>query len=673
MGLVGLEVLPQAGKVRLTYDPAQTTAEALQDKLETLGFPVQTAADMAGPPKWWQNPKVLSSLGSGLLLGLGALLGWQGAPPVVSNGLYLAAIFLGGYHFGREALEEWLFEREVGIEMLMMVAALAAAALGEVAEGAILVFLYSISEAMEGYTEEKTRSAIRALMQLAPKVALVRREGREVEIPVAEIRVGEVFIVRPGESVATDGEVVAGTSSVDQSPVTGESVPVVKRPGDPVFAGSINQEGALEVRATKPFAENTLNRIIHMVEEAQERKGERQRFIERFGRRYSPLVLLSGVLLAVVPPLFLGGDWLTWAEHATVFVVAASPCALVISVPVTLVATLGTAARHGVLIKGGVYVEALARVTVVALDKTGTLTQGEPKVTDVVPLADVALQDLLAWAVSVESRSEHPLARAIVAYGQAQGVPPRPVEHFQAVAGAGAMATLEGKTVAVGSPDWFVHTLGVALQGVDDLIARMQAEGKTVVLVGDKEQVWGLIAVRDTIRPNAARAVAALHHLGVKKVVMLTGDNERAARAIAREVGIDEVYTDLKPGDKLRLVEDLAARYGSVVMVGDGVNDAPALAAATVGVAMGAAGTDVALETADVALMADDLEKLAYALALAQRSQRIVKQNLLLSVLVIGALVVGAVGGWFSLPAAVLGHEISEYVVIANGLRMLRG
>ena len=570
-------------------------------------------------------------------------------------------------------MEEWLFEREVGIEMLMMVAALAAAALGEVAEGAILVFLYSISEALEGYTEEKTRSAIRALMQLAPKVALVRREGREVEIPVAEIQVGEVFIVRPGESVATDGVVVAGASSVDQSPVTGESVPVVKGPGDPVFAGSINREGALEVRATKPFAENTINRIIRMVEEAQERKGESQRFIERFGRRYSPLVLLGGVLLAVIPPLFLGGDWLTWARHATVFVVAASPCALVISIPVTLVATLGTGARHGVLIKGGVYVEALARVKVVALDKTGTLTRGEPEVVEVVPLGDLQPRRLLQWAVSVESRSEHPLARAIVAYGKAQGVQPQPVEAFQAVAGAGARATLDGRSVAVGSPDWFAHTLGMGLDDVVDRLARMQAEGKTVVLVGDGERIWGLIAIRDAIRPNAARAVAALHRLGVEKVVMLTGDNERAARAIAQEVGIDEVHADLKPEDKLRLVEALAARYGSIVMVGDGVNDAPALAAATVGVAMGAAGTDVALETADVALMADDLEKLAYALALAQRSQRIVKQNLLLSALVIGVLVVGAIGGWFSLPVAVLSHEISEYFVIANGLRMLRG
>ena len=669
-GLVNLKVYPKAAKVQLTYDPAQTNDAALQEKLASLGFPAQQWPEQ---PKFWQNPKVLTSLGSGVLLFIGWVLGLGGAPEAVSNGIYIAAILLGGYYFGREALEALIYEREIGIEMLMAVAAIAAAALGEVGEGATLVFLYSISEALEGYTEEKTRSAIRALMDLAPKVALVRREGRETEIPVEELTVGDILIVRPGESIATDGEVIAGVSSVDQSPVTGESMPVEKSPGAPVFAGSINQDGALEIRATKSFADNTINRIISMVEEAQERKGKSQRFIERFGKRYSPLVLLAGVLLAVVPPLFLGGGWLGWAKHATVFVVAASPCALIISIPITLVATLGAGARHGVLVKGGVYIEELAKIKVVALDKTGTLTRGEPEVTDLVPLNGADARRLLELAVSVESRSEHPLARAVLRHAKAQGVPPQPVEGFKGLAGAGAVAHVAGKPVYVGSPDLFANTLQVSLNGVSDALTRLQEEGKTVVLVGNAEGVVGLIAIRDKVRENASRAVAALHRLGVAKVVMLTGDNARTARAIAREVGIDEVHADLKPEDKLRRVRELAQRHGHVAMVGDGVNDAPALAEATVGIAMGAAGTDVALETADVALMADDLEKLPYALELAQRSQKIVKQNLILSAVVIAIMSVGAVAGWLSLPVAVLGHEISEYIVIGNGLRMLRG
>ncbi len=671
-GLVELKVFPKAAKVQLTYDPAQTSDEALQEKLETLGFPPQKGLTLPEQPKPWRNPKVLTSLGSGLLLLVGWLLGLSGAPEIASNALYVVAIVLGGYYFGREALEELIFEREIGIELLMAVAAVAAAAMGQAAEGAMLVFLYSISEAAEGYTEEKTRSAIKALMDLAPKTALVRREGREVEIPVEELQVGEVFIVKPGGSIPTDGEVVSGTSGVDQSPVTGESIPVEKGPGDLVFAGSINQSGALEVRATKAFAENTISRIISMVEEAQERKGKSQRFIERFGARYSPLVLLIGVLLAVVPPLFFGADWLTWLTRATVFIVAAAPCALVISIPITLVAALGTGARQGVLIKGGVYVEELAKVKVVALDKTGTLTRGEPEVTDIVTLNVNDEKRLLEVAAGIEGRSEHPLARAILRYAETQGVQPLLVADFKALAGAGAVARVDGVQVYIGSPGLFQKTLKVSLAGIEADIARLQEEGKTVVLVGDETAVWGLLAIRDNLRPNARQAIAALHKLGVEKVVMLTGDNPRTAQAIARELGIDEVYADLKPEDKAAQVRQLAKRYGHVAMVGDGVNDAPALAEATVGVAMGAAGTDVALETADVALMADDLEKLAYALELAQRTQRVVGQNLALSAVVIAALVVGAVGGWFTLPVAVLGHEISEFVVIGSGLRMLR-
>ena len=673
-GLEAIQVYPKSAKVALVFDAEKTDEQTIREKLEDAGFPPAKGLSMPEQPKPWRNPKVITSVTSGVLLLLGFLLGFTAAPEMLRQGLYIAAILIGGYYFGREAIEELIFEREIGIELLMTVAAVVAAIMGQLGEAAMLVFLYSISEAVEGYTEEKTRSAVRALMELAPKTALVRRDGREVEIPAEEIEVGDVFIVKPGQSIPTDGVILSGRTTMDESPVTGESAPVEKKPGDPVFAGSINGAGAIEARATKAFADNTISRIIQMVEEAQERKGKSQRFIERFGRRYSPLVLLAGVLIAIIPPLLFGADWTTWITRATVFIVAAAPCALVISIPITLVATLGTGARKGVLIKGGVYVEELAKVQVVALDKTGTITKGRPEVTTVVPSDSVSMpeKDWLAVVAGIEARSEHPLARAIMRYAKAQNISPAEVSDFQARSGAGAQAMWQGKPVYVGSPVFF-EELGHNLDGVAETIRSLQDKGNTVILAGDDEILFGVIAIRDAVRENAASAIAQLHEMGIRRVVMLTGDNERTAAAIAREVGVDEYYAELLPEDKVAKVRELSQKYGHVAMVGDGVNDARALAEATVGVAMGAAGTDVALETADVALMADDLEKLVYALQLARRNQKVVGQNLVLSAVVIGALVIGAVAGAFTLPIAVLGHEISEFVVIGSGLRMLRG
>ena len=674
-GVVELTVHSGAARVEVQYDPSIVTDEGLKEALRDLGFPPRVGIERPEIPRPWKNPKVLASVGSGILLLVGWLAGRTGLPPA-SWTLYVGSLLVGGYYFAREAIEELVFEREVGIELLMSVAAVVATLMGAPAEGAMLAFLYSISEAAEGYTEEKTRSAIRALMDLAPKTALVRRTtngaAREVEIPVDQVIPDDVFIVKPGQSMPTDGEVLVGTSSVNQAPVTGESVPVEKGPGDTVFAGTINGEGALEVRATKAFAENTIARIIHMVEEAQERKGASERFIERFGKRYSPAVLAIGVLMAIIPPLVFSAPWMMWLGRATVFIVAAAPCALVISIPITLVAALGTGARKGVLIKGGVYLEELAKITVVALDKTGTVTRGVPEVTDVVPLTEMPAAEALAIAAGVEARSQHPLAAAVLRHAEAKEIHPVEVSDFQSLTGAGASARAAGRAVFVGSPDLFRQQLSAKLGAVSSDIERLQTEGKTVIVVGDESTAWALIAIRDNVRPNAAATIRSLREIGIERIVMLTGDNARTARAIAREVGIDEIHADLKPEDKSVKVRELSELYGHVVMVGDGVNDAPALAEATVGVAMGAAGTDVALETADVALMADDLEKLVYTLRLAKRNQRIVRQNLVLSVLVIGVLVVGAVSGQFTLPVAVIGHELSEFVVIASGLRMLR-
>lgn len=667
-GLVEVRTFPKAGKVALAFEPSQTTRQALEDALAALGFPVVREAAAEGPGLW--SPKVRASIASGGLLAIGwglsrsLTVGW---PSLVALGL---AIVVGGYFFAREGIEKLLGKRGIGVEVLMSTAALGAAALGEPVEAAMLVFLYSISEAAEGFTEQRTRAAVRALMKLVPKLALVRRDGVDTEIPVESLAAGDVFIVRPGESVPTDGQVVRGETSIDQAPVTGESVPVKKGAGDEVFAGTINADGVIEVRATKTYEENTVAKIIHLVEEAQEKKGERQRFIERFGARYSPAVLGGGVLIAAVLVFGFGLSWPLAMHRAVVFIVAAAPCALVISVPITLVAALGTGARHGVLIKGGAILERLATIRTIALDKTGTLTRGQPIVTDFVQLDPTQPEsETVARVATIEARSEHPVARAIVAYARGRGVSFGDATDVRALPGAGVAANIDGVEVRVGQFGLFEGTATNAHETMVE-VRRLEEAGKTVVVAGTFSTVWCVVAVQDGVREEASEAVRLLRARGVDLVV-LSGDQKIAVERVASTLGIERFRGAMKPEDKLTEIRDLATR-GPIAMVGDGVNDAPALAQATVGIAMGAAGTDVALETADVALMGDDLRRLAFALALAQRTQQVIRQNLALSLLVIGTLAVCAVAGVVSLPMAVLVHEISELVVIGSGLRMLR-
>ncbi|VAW65261.1 Lead, cadmium, zinc and mercury transporting ATPase; Copper-translocating P-type ATPase, partial [hydrothermal vent metagenome] len=466
-------------------------------------------------------------------------------------------------------------------------------------------------------------------------------------------------------------KIIEGHSSLNQAPVTGESVPVEKNIGDVVFAATLNGEGALTIRVTKTTANNTLARIIQMVEDAQSSKGKSQRFIERFGRRYSPVVLATGILLAVIPPVFFAQEWQEWIMRATVFIVAAAPCALVISIPITLVAAIGTAGRNGILIKGGVHLENLAKVKVIALDKTGTLTLGKPQISKIAPFYGLSKTRLLSMAVALESRSQHPLANAIINYAADEKIDVIPADDFQSLTGAGAMGRINNELIYIGNPDLFIG-MGIDLSPVKEQISKLQQAGNTVILIGTDQQLYGLIAVIDPLRPEVKNTISELRRVGIEKIIMLTGDNQLAANAIAASAGIDEVFAELKPEDKKRKIEELDQRYGRVAMVGDGVNDAPALAVAHVGIAMGAAGTDVALETADVALMADDLSRLPYLIRFSRRNWSIIQQNLILSVLVIGSLVVGAVMGVFSLPVAVIAHEISEFVVIASGLRMLK-
>lgn len=644
----------------------------------TIGACASTDPPAAVPPPW-RNPPVVTSAMSGLLLVLGFAGGLMGVSDIVQTSAYVAAMVIGGWFFGREALEELIKEHEIGIEFLMSVAAIVAGVLGQWGEAAMLVFLYSISEAAESYTEERARGAIRALMDLAPKTAWVIRDGQEVQVSIEQLVVGDRFVVRPGEAVPTDGEIIDGTSSINQAPVTGESIPVEKAEGDTVFAATLNGEGALTVIATKTAADNTLARIIELVEEAQGSKAQTQRFIERFGHRYSPAVLAMGVLIVLVPGL-LGLGWEEWLSRATVFIVAAAPCALVISIPIALVAAIGTAGRQGVLIKGGVHLERLAKIRVVAMDKTGTLTRGVPEVTCVEPTDGTSTNELLTVAAALEARSAHPLAQAVVAAAEAAGVPVNAADDVRSLTGAGITGSVNGQTQYIGSPELFAGLGGdftaaptrIDQSALATRIENLQGEGNTVVLVGNASRILGIIAIADALRSSANAAVSALKAAGMEHVIMLTGDNRLAGNAIGAKAGVDEVRAELKPDDKSRAIAALTNKYGPVAMVGDGVNDAPALAAAHVGIAMGVAGSDVALETADVALMADDLSNLPYLMRFSHRTWRVIRQNITLSIIVISGLAITALTGALSLPVAVLVHEISEFVVIASGLRLLR-
>lgn len=599
----------------------------------------------------------------------GIVAGWLGASEGISLVLFLSAIPVGGFYFAREGFEELVEERKVGIEMLMLVAAAGAMAFGLFEEAAALVVLYASAEAIEELTFARTRSAIRELLDLAPKQATRLRDGREELVPVEELAAGDVFLVRPGEAIATDGVIRAGQASLNEAPVTGEAVPVEKGPGSEVFAGTVNGPSALEVEATRPFAENTLQRIIHLVEEAQGQKSRAQRFVDRFSDRYSPAVLAAAALVALVPPL-LGGDWSEWALRAITLVVAAAPCALVMSIPVAVAAAISRGGREGVLVKGGAQLEALGRIRAIAFDKTGTLTAGRPQVTDVVALDGVGEREALALAAAVEARSEHPLAAAIVSYAEQTGVTVEPAEAFEALVGHGARARLDGREVWVGSPRLLAQLAPEA--ELPAQAGELQAEGKTVAVVGEGARPLALIALRDEPRPEARQAIAALRRLGIRHVAMLTGDNERTAHAIAAELGIDEVLAELRPEDKVEAVERLRAEHGQVAMVGDGINDAPALARADVGIAMGTGGTDAAIEAADVALMADDLGKVAEALRLGRRAQRISRQNLIFSIALLAFLIPSALAGLLTVVAAVFVHEISELLAVANGVRAAR-
>ena len=602
----------------------------------------------------WQVSELRFAAGSGIFLLAAVGSTWLSTGEAISQAFEATALLLGAWTFVPSTLRR-LVKGQIGVGTLMTIAAVGAVLLGEVGEAAALAFLYSISEGLEEYTLARTRHGLRALLSLVPPEATVLRDGRQLVVAPAELLLGDVLIVKPGERLATDGTIRAGNSTLDVSAITGESVPVEVGPGTAAFAGAINGTGALEIDVTSTSEDNSLAKIVRIVETEQARKGESQRLADRIARPLVPAIMIVAALIAIVGSV--AGDPTTWITRALVVLVAASPCALAIAVPVTVAAAVGAASKIGVLIKGGAALEALGRIRAVALDKTGTLTANKPAVIEVVAAPGVDRATVVARAAALEARSEHPLARAILSEaGYAS-----PASNVVAVTGSGLTGDVDGRVVRLGRPGW----LDSGPLASD--VKRLQSAGATGVMVEEAGQTLGAIAVRDELRPESAQVVNDLRLDGLE-VAMLTGDNARTSQALAREVGITEVHAELRPEDKARIVEEMRRRRPTA-MVGDGVNDAPALATADLGIAMGAMGSDVAIETADIALMGEDLRVLTQALRHAQRARTIMLQNIAFSLAIITALIPLALFGVLGLAAVVLVHEVAEVFIIANGVR----
>ena len=592
--------------------------------------------------------------------------------------LYTVAYITGGIFGLKAGVEALVEERTIDVDLLMVLAALGAAAIGAPFEGALLLFLFSLSNVLQDYAMDRTRNAISSLVQLRPTQARVQRGERSHMVRVEEVAVGTHLLVLPGDRIPLDGRVLSGASSVDQSSLTGESLPITKQAGAEVFAGTVNQNGSLEIEVTRATADSTLARLIQMVEEAQAAKARTQRFLEKAEQYYAVGVIGATLAAIFAPVLFMDQTFAEAFYRAMTLMVAASPCALVISTPATILSAIAGSARKGVLFKGGVHLEQTARVKVVAFDKTGTLTWGKPQLTDVktLPPFQGNEDDLLAIAAAVEERSEHPLASAVLTAAASRGLEVPSASSFQATPGQGVRATVDHTDeIAIGSPRSFAAESCTGMDEARRRVERLEGEGKTAVVIGrveaERTHILGVLAFADTLRPEAAAMVAELKRRGVERTVMLTGDNERAAGAIARQVGVDEFCAELLPQDKVRHIEAIKAQHGPVAMVGDGVNDAPALAAATVGIAMGAVGTDVALETADVVLMGDELEQLPYAVSLSRKARQTLIVNLAFSLGMIAVMVAAIFGSGLSLPLAVCGHEGGTVLVCLNGLRLL--
>ncbi|MEH1817641.1 MAG: heavy metal translocating P-type ATPase [Nostoc sp.] len=623
-----------------------------------------------------EHADTVAALLCGLLLFLGwfALhLGWLGFAFL----LLPAAYVIGGYESAREGLTTLFKEKELDVDLLMIVAAIGAASLGLwrreyhlIIDGAILILIFAISGALEGYAMQRTERSIRSLMSLTPDTARVLLQGREEEIPISQLKVGDEIVVKPGELIPTDGIILSGYSTLNQAAITGESLPVEKTVGAEVFAGTLNGYGALQIKVHKPAQSSLIQRVIRLVEQAQTEEPSSQEFIDRFEKGYAKIIVVAGILLATLPPFLWGWDWETTIYRALTFLVVASPCALMAAIMPTLLSGIANGARQGILFKNGAQLEKIGKVRAIAFDKTGTLTTGQLQVFQVIPVSEYTRDDVLKTAASVESSSEHPIGKAIVQ--AASDLNWVGAIEVQALPGQGIVGIAQEQQIIVGNAVFVQRYVTNLPEELREIAQSLEQQGKTVVWVAREVEVMGVIAIADQVRSQAAATITRLKKLGVEEIVMLTGDNQETAHSVAEAVGIDRVYAQLLPEDKLDVIRRLQQQYQTVAMVGDGINDAPALAQASVGIAMGISGSDVALETADIVLMADKLEKIAVAIHLGRRSQLIVKQNIVVALGFILLLLVGNFLGNINLPIGVIGHEGSTVLVTLSGLRLLK-
>jgi Cd2+/Zn2+-exporting ATPase len=619
----------------------------------------------------WKDRKIIVVFASGFLFALGMSAQYLLQMGTLSEYLLLVAAVIPGVSIVKEGLSSLLFEKSLGIDLLITIAAIGSFLIGHGQEGAAVILLFYVAEFLEAHATDRAKRSIGSLVNLAPEIATVKRGNKEQEVHAHNVAVGEVIIVRPGKRIPLDGKIISGESSINQAPITGESVPVPRHVGDEVYAGTINCEGFLEIEVTKPSGSTMLSKIVRLVESAQDEKSPAERFIDRFARYYTPTVILIALLVAVVPTYVFGLSLNEWVYKALVLLVVSCPCALALSTPVTMISGITSAARNGVLIKGGSYLEEINNVKIFAFDKTGTLTEGKFEVTDVVPLGHhspaTTSNEVIARALSLEARSEHPIAKAIVRKAEAEGVQPLSVRDFKAIAGKGVVGQIDGELSYVGNEKMFEE---LSITYPQKTVKKLQNEGKTVVIVGDGKKTIGLIAVMDKIRDTTVETIAELKKNGMK-TEMITGDNRVAAKAIAKMIGVDEYFANLLPEQKADIISKLSKQHMGVAMVGDGVNDAPALARADVGIAMGAVGSDTSIQTADVALMQDDLSKLPYLVRLSKKAIGIVRRNIWASILIKGAFAILTFPGLITLWLAVaVGDMGLSLAVILNAMRL---
>ncbi len=690
-GVQGLEFDVLNARMTVTFDTATISEQQIIASVDATGMkavPWQQRRDQNADTFWQSKGRlIMTCLSAGLLVAgfvthwythgsfLDVLLGGLGeehTTPLVSIVFYICAIVAGAWFVVPKAVFAAKKLRP-DMNLLMVVAIIGAMILSEWFEGAMVSFLFALSLLLEHWSVERSRRAIGSLLEMAPKTARLRdsQSGQVRQVPVEDIAVDATVIVRPGEKIPLDGKVTSGSTTVNQAPITGESMPVRKIVGDDVFAGTINQDGAIEIEATKAASDTTLARIIHMVEEAQSRRAPSQQWVDKFAYYYTPAMMILAMAIAVLPPLLFSADWSVWIYRGLVILVIACPCALVIATPVSIVSALTASARNGVLIKGGVFIEIVGHLKAIALDKTGTLTFGRPEVQEVIPLNNHTTEQLLATAAALEANSEHPLAKAILQKAESQNIAVKAAEDFQAIKGKGAEGRIDGRLFWIGSHR-LMHERGEDTPDVHKKVLEFEDAGHTAVAIGNDEHVCGIISIADSVRPQANNAISAIKKAGVEQIVMLTGDNSGTAKAIADKIGIDDYKAELLPEDKVNAIKSLLNEYGQVAMVGDGINDAPALATATCGIAMGAMGTDAALETADIALMSDEIEKIPWLIYKSRNTLKIIKQNIAFSLGLKLLFITLTLFGLASLWMAIAADTGATLLVTFNALRLLK-